>query len=85
MSRFVVKTNLYFENFSTVFYNKVTVPNLTVSLKITEYVKKNETAFMPYTISEDQKRPDLVSLDVYGNPFYDWTIILVNNILSDNL
>ena len=47
--------------------------------KISDDVFSNAVLFKTYTI-EDGVRPDTLANDAYGSPFYDWVILLTNNL-----
>tara|TARA_B100000214_G_scaffold157376_1_gene112929 strand:+ start:1844 stop:2473 length:630 start_codon:yes stop_codon:yes gene_type:complete len=49
--------------------------------KISEDVEKYAVLFKPYTI-KDGERPDMVAQKLYDNPFYDWVILLTNNLVN---
>ena len=49
--------------------------------KITDEVFASVVYYQKYTI-QDQDRPDTIANDVYGNPLYDWVVLLTNNIIN---
>lgn len=59
--------------------NFVTVKNFFIRPILSEFVEKYITIFDEYII-EDNQRPDNIAYAAYGNPFYDWVILTVNNI-----
>ena len=44
-------------------------------------MEKYAVLFKPYTI-KDGERPDMVAQKLYDSPFYDWVILLTNNLVN---
>ena len=59
----------------------VTAKNFFRRYRINEDVFSYAVLFSKYTIM-DGERPDSLSDKVYGNPFYDWVILLSNNMTN---
>ena len=59
----------------------VTAKNFFRRYKINEDVFSNAVFFSEYTIP-DGERPDMLADKLYGNPFYDWVILLTNNMVN---
>jgi len=59
----------------------VTAKNFFRRYKINEDVFSNVVYFQKYSITEGL-RPDQLADTLYGNPFYDWVILLVNNMVN---
>lgn len=59
----------------------VTAKNFFRRWKINEKVFDSVVYYKKYTI-QDGDRPDTIANDLYDNPFYDWIIILTNNIIN---
>ncbi len=49
--------------------------------KVNENVFQYATFFKKYTI-KDGERPETVAEKIYGNQFYDWVILLTNNMVN---
>ena len=49
--------------------------------KVNDDVFSNAVLFQPYAI-EDGERPDTLANKAYGNSFYDWVILIVNNMVN---
>lgn len=49
--------------------------------KISDDVFSNITFFKKYSIVDGEK-PDTVAMKAYGDPFYDWVIVLTNNMVN---
>ena len=49
--------------------------------KISDDIFSNVVLFKQYTIV-DGERPDTVAQKAYGNVFYDWVVLLVNNMVN---
>ena len=49
--------------------------------KVNENVFQYATFFKKYTI-RDGERPETVAEKIYGNQFYDWVILLTNNMVN---
>ena len=59
----------------------VTAKNFFRRYRVNEDVFSNAVIFQRYAI-EDQERPDSLAQKAYGDPFYDWVILLVNNMVN---
>ena len=59
----------------------VTAKNFFRRYRVNEDVFSNAVIFQRYAI-EDQERPDSLAQKAYGDPFYDWVILVVNNIVN---
>ena len=59
----------------------IQIKNIFSRIKVIDGVKGNITTFDDYII-EDGDRPDTISMDLYQDPNYDWTILLLNNIVN---
>jgi len=59
----------------------VTAKNFFRRYKVNEDVFSNVVFFNKYAIV-DGERPDLLAKKVYGDPFYDWVILLTNNLVN---
>ena len=59
----------------------VTAKNFFRRYKIKDEVFSNAVLFQKYSI-EDGERPDALAQKSYGDPFYDWVILLVNNMVN---
>ena len=59
----------------------VEVKNLFLRMKIRDSVFFNATKFRKYNI-EDGQRPDNVSQVLYGDPNFDWVVLLTANIIN---
>ena len=63
-------------------YDSLRAIDITSALKIKDYLKGYRGIGFPPYIVRDGERPDYVSYVLYGNPDYDWVIMLVNDIHS---
>ena len=59
----------------------ITIKNIFSRIKLVDEIKGKITIFDDYII-EDGDRPDTISFDLYGDPGYDWTILLINNMVN---
>ncbi|MGA0907764.1 MAG: baseplate wedge protein 53 [bacterium] len=59
----------------------VTAKNFFRRYKVVDDVFSNAVIFQKYAI-EDGERPDQLAEKAYGDPFYDWIILLVNNMVN---
>lgn len=59
----------------------VTAKNFFRRYKINDDVFSNVVYFNKYSIQEGE-RPDTLADKIYGNPFYDWVILLTNNMVN---
>ena len=81
----------FFANYPRIAYdvtgNNSTVPdynvavNLLIRNKLKEAVEDDVSIYYPYIIPEGM-RPDVLSVQYYGDTIYTWTIFLVNNIID---
>jgi len=63
-------------------YDLIGAIDITTSLRIKSIIKNYSLiASVPYIVS-DGERPDQVSTNVYGNPNYDWIILMTNDVYS---
>lgn len=58
-----------------------TVKNFFRRFKVNEDLFDYAVFFTEYNIT-DEDRPDLLAEKAYGNPFYDWVILLLNNMIN---
>ena len=84
---------MYFKNLPNIRYNerpisypysdadKVIVKNLFRRYKISENLFSYGVFFKKYTI-KDGDRPDTLANQAYGDPFFDWVILLTNNMVN---
>lgn len=70
-----------FRNFTTTSYNGSTATNLMLRAAYNEVVKSKSVLFYPYTVSEGE-RPDTIAGNYYGDPKYDWVVMLTNDIVD---
>jgi hypothetical protein len=59
----------------------ITAKNFFRRYKINDNIFSYVTYFTKYTIPDGQ-RPDTLAEKLYGNPFYDWVILLTNNMVN---
>lgn len=59
----------------------VEVKNLFLRMKIRESAIQFATNFTKYEILEGE-RPDNVAESLYGNPYYDWIVLITANIIN---
>jgi hypothetical protein len=61
-------------------FNDIRLVDITVSAKIKQALKNfNAIAIQPYVV-QNGDRPDAVSNILYGTPYYEYIILMVNNI-----
>ena len=59
----------------------VTAKNFFRRYKLNDDVFSNAVFFKQYAIEEGE-RPDTIAQKAYGNPFYDWVILITNNMVN---
>lgn len=59
----------------------VTAKNFFRRWKVNEKIFDSSVYYKKYSI-KDGERPDTIAYNLYGNAFYDWAIILTNNIIN---
>lgn len=59
----------------------VTAKNFFRRYKVNDDIFSYAVIFNKYTI-EDGERPDTIASKAYGDPFYDWVILLTNNMVN---
>lgn len=59
----------------------VTAKNFFRRYKVNDDVFSNAVFFKKYSI-EDGERPDTLADKAYGDPFYDWVILITNNMVN---
>tara|TARA_B100000945_G_scaffold62439_1_gene46487 strand:- start:916 stop:1554 length:639 start_codon:yes stop_codon:yes gene_type:complete len=84
---------MYFKNLPNIRYNdkpisypysdadRVIVKNLFRRYKISDDLFSYGVFFKKYTI-KDGDRPDTLANQAYGDPFFDWVILLTNNMVN---
>jgi len=79
--------NYFFKNFPTVDYDikkngkKITVPNITASMKIQDLVRRKKAVFYNYNVPEGE-RADAIAFKYYGDASLDWVIFLTNQYID---
>lgn len=69
-------------NYSVNNFDKIRAIDINAAIKIRDYIKNfRGISYSPYVI-QDGDRPDNVSYKVYGDPNYDWLILLTNDMFS---
>lgn len=61
--------------------NYILIKNIFARIKLVDNIKPSATIFEDYFV-KDWERPDTIAMEYYGNPKYDWVIILLNNIVN---
>lgn len=59
----------------------ITVKNIFSSYQINQDLARNENIFTKYIMKPNTTIQD-IAREYYGDPFYDWIIILINNIIN---
>ena len=72
----------YFDKFPVVSYNGTVAKNILSRVDFTAQTKKDIYSKFDYTISENMIRPDQLSSNYYGSPYYDWVIYMTNNMID---
>ena len=63
-------------------YDSLRAIDITSAIKIKDYLKSYRgILFTPYIVKNGD-RPDIVSNKLYGNPNYDWIILIANDMYS---
>ena len=57
----------------------ITIKNIFGRVKVIDDVLAGSTVFEDYFV-KDWERPDTISFDYYGDPKFDWVIMLINNV-----
>ena len=71
----------YFDKLPTITYDNNLVKNLLARARLSDSVKKQKTAFYPYTMDGGDRVDNLSNL-YYDNPGYTWLIWLTNNTVD---
>ena len=71
----------YFDKLPTITYNDNLVKNLLARARLSDSVRKQKTAFYPYTMDAADRIDNLSNL-YYDNPGYSWLIWLTNNTVD---
>jgi hypothetical protein len=75
----------YFKNFNTIQYGNSTsnsaVVDITERVVVLNNVQKNPNVYYPMDIT-DGKRADLISYNMYRDPYASWTLYLANDIVD---
>lgn len=63
-------------------YNYLRAIDINVVSKVKDYITQYRSiGYTPYVV-DDGESPDYISYKFYGNPGYDWIIMLTNNVHS---
>jgi hypothetical protein len=63
-------------------YNYLKAVDINVVSKVKDYITQYRSiGYTPYVV-QDGESPDYISYKFYGNPGYDWIIMLTNNVHS---
>jgi len=63
-------------------YNYLKAIDINVVSKVKDYISQYRSiGYTPYVV-QDGESPDYISYKFYGNPGYDWIIMLTNNVHS---
>ena len=84
MTYFRKLPNIQYENFletSTGSQDYVLMKNIFLRGKLRDDLQNNFTAFNKYIIQGDE-RPDQVADKLYGEPTYDWIVLVVSGIVT---
>lgn len=71
----------YFDKLPTITYNNNLVKNLLSRARLSDSVRRQKTAFYPYTMDAGDRVDNLSNL-YYDNPGYSWLIWLTNNTVD---
>lgn len=71
----------YFDKLPTITYNNNLAKNLLSRARLSDSMKKQKTAYYPYTVDPEDRIDNLANL-YYNNPGYSWLIWLTNNTID---
>lgn len=71
----------YFSKFPIVTYNDIQVRDISRSVRIKDYLKKNISFFEPYRIKSGET-PEMLAHDFYGDSNLHWVLLLVNDVVD---
>lgn len=74
-------TRNYFQKFPAISYNDYVIRDISIRTKLTQYLTESGTALLPYTV-KDGERADNIASFYYEDPYYAWTIYMVNGIID---
>lgn len=69
----------YFNNFPLIQMEGRDLVDITKQIQFKNELTNKSALFKSYIIKEGD-RPDMIAYDFYGSPYYDWVILLFNNI-----
>ena len=78
---------MYFKDFPKINYDisgdgvTTTIRDITLRLKVKEYIKKNISLFSKYDV-QDGDTPSILAYQVYGDANKHWVILLFNDIIN---
>ena len=78
---------MYFRDFPEIKYDVTgngvtnTIKDITLRIKVKEYIKKNISLFSKYDIQDGDTAP-ILAFNYYGDPNLAWAIMLFNNIVN---
>lgn len=71
----------FFEKFPTEIYNGVECKLITTRTALSAETKRAYTAFYDVDVKSGE-RPDTISHQIYGDPYYDWLVYYANGIVD---
>jgi hypothetical protein len=74
---------MFFNKFDKVTYGGKEATNIINSILVKYHPATNTTQFLYHTV-KDGETPEVLAHKYYGNPYFHWIIILMNNIVDPN-
>ena len=72
----------YFKYFPVITYNGNPVRNILARVNFKENLKKYLNVLLNYSLTESDRRADIVSFNYYDDSYKDWLIFLTNTIIE---
>lgn len=72
----------YFKYFPVIIYNNNPVRNILARVNFKENLKKYLSVLLNYTVTESDRRADIISFNYYDDAYKDWLLFLSNDIID---
>jgi len=71
---------MYFKKFNNVVYGDNVITDISLRVKIADYIKNNVSYYNTYHVKNDET-PEILAYNLYGSPYYHWVILMMNDMI----
>lgn len=72
----------YFKRFPLVNYDGAPAKNIMSRVDFTDKAKKDIYSNFDFVLTDDNRRPDVLSYNYYESPMYDWLLYMSNDVID---